>query len=147
MRCCIFILGPFCSRRYFYQHFFDLDISLSINLTRLHHVFGRLVNHNFFHCLNDRHMNDQIMLSSLYGYGPYSIVSLHHMVLTNFHFNIKGHSYFLVPVVLHTNLSLYCLYFPPFSQLDITFFFISNFWITTTNRCSFPTRQAQFNKS
>lgn len=58
---------------------------------------------------------------------PHSIVSLHPMVFANLPFKLKGHPHFLVPVDLHTNLSLYYLYFfPLFSLPNITcsFFYL-----------------------
>ena len=64
------------------------------------------------------------------------------------HFSNR-HLYFLLLVVLRSNLSLYCLYFLPFSQANKTKVFLPIFDLsmTITNLSFFLTSQTYLNKS
>ena len=157
--CCISILGSFCLWQYFWCSLYMVLMvltfiwSLSLIVNKILPGFTMfLVNWltiKFCALLKwPTYEWPNYVAITLWLWKSHSTVSLQHVVLTNLFFNLKWNPYFMILVDLRTNLSLYCLYFYPPSPFynPISYFFTYDFWITTTNLCSFFTGWAQFNK-
>lgn len=160
MRCCISILRPFYSRWCFchalYMNLILMTFAWSwyliankiwLGLAWLYFWSFDLV--EFFPslfkqpiCMIQQCFNQFVVMKTIY-YKKFPS-----FVFDMPHFSNR-HLYFLLLVVLRSNLSLYCLYFLPFSQANKTKVFLPIFDLsmTITNLSFFLTSQTYLNKS